>query len=71
MPLILAAALLCSCSNDSEDAPEKGSIKAMTEEIGHEAAQMIQAPIDKANFTVDQENKRMEELEERLNNASE
>lgn len=71
IPLILVATLLFACSNEKKEPPEKGSIQAMTEEIGHEAAQTLQEPIDMANITVDQEDERIKKLEDQLDKLSE
>lgn len=65
--LLLAALLATGCSDSDQKEAKPGSIQATTEEIGHEAAQMIKAPIDKAQITADQENERLKALEERLN----
>lgn len=65
--LLFIATSIYACSENDEEAAEPNSLKAMAEEIGHEAAKNIQQPIDKAHLTVDQENQRLKELEKRLN----
>lgn len=65
--LLMFVVFLSSCSESKEEMAEPGSVRAQAEQIGHEAAQMIQAPMNKAQRTVDQENDRIRELEERLN----
>lgn len=68
MAILVCTTLLYACSESVEDPAEPGSIRAQTEEIGHEAAQMIQEPMDRAQEMADQENERIRQLEERLNN---
>ena len=63
--VLLAAVSLAACSVEEHE-PEQGSIRAQTEQIGHEAAQNIMEPIDKAELTVEKEEQRMREMEKRL-----
>lgn len=65
--ILLFTAYLSACSESSEETAKPGSINAQAEQIGHEAAQAIQAPMDRAQIVVDQENKRLREMEDRLN----
>lgn len=64
--MVIAAALMWSCSNDGNDEEKKGKIEIMTEEIGQEGVRMIKTPIDKAKAVADQEEERAREMD-RLN----
>lgn len=65
--IILSATLLCSCSNETdEQEPQKESYQSQSEQIGHEAAEAIKVPMEKAENAVDIENERMKEYEKSL-----
>jgi type IV pilus biogenesis protein CpaD/CtpE len=64
---LLAASLLSSCSNDTEnDVQQPESYETQSAKIGHEAAQAIKVPMENAQDAVDLENERTQEYEKRL-----
>ena len=65
--LLFFAFFFNACSEGVEETAEPGSVRAQAEQIGHEAAQAIKAPMEKAQISVDQENDRIRELEKKLN----
>ncbi|MDH3328503.1 MAG: hypothetical protein OEM01_04660 [Desulfobulbaceae bacterium] len=65
--ILLAATLLCSCSNDLENnAEQTESYETRSAEIGHETAKMITVPMESAQDAVIRENERAREYEKRL-----
>lgn len=54
---------LAACSKSSDEEPDKGAIKELTDKVAHEAANEIQKPINKA--------KRLQKMAEEKEEAAE
>ena len=65
---LLAAVLLCACSNGNDQEKKPGKIETMTKEVGQEAVRAIKTPIDKAQAVANQEEQRAQEMNERQEN---
>jgi len=64
--VFLTTVFFASCSGDMESDEKTKTIHTQTEQIGHEAAEMIKIPMDKAQGAVDRENERLQKLDKRL-----
>ena len=71
MPKNCAAGLaLWGCSNNSDGEPEKGAIRKMTDQVAHDLSHKIRSPIDKARAVKDQEEDRLNDLEDTSEESS-
>ena len=67
MILFLSSILICACSSDNEKETKTGKIDTMTKEVGQEAVRMIKTPIEKAQAVADEEKKRTQDMDKRVN----
>lgn len=66
--LLLCSAAIFACSNntEAEAEPEKGVIEEMTDKAAKEAINRIRTPLNKARSAADQEEERLNDMEESL-----
>ncbi len=66
--LLLGGAALIACSNnqEAEQEPEKGVIEEMTDRAAKEAVNRIRTPLNKARSAADQEEERLNDMDESL-----
>jgi hypothetical protein len=61
-----AALLACSNNNDAESDSEKGTIEKMTDKAAKEVVNRIRTPINKARSVKNQQEDRLDEMDESL-----
>jgi hypothetical protein len=61
-----AALLACSNNNEAESESEKGTIEKMTDKAAKEMVNRIRTPINKAHSVKDQQEDRLNEMDESL-----
>lgn len=61
-----AGLLACSNSNEAESEPQKGVIEKMTDKAAQKAVDRIRTPLDKARSAANQEEDRLNDLDESL-----
>ena len=68
LTLFLSCAGLFSCSdnNKAESEPQKGAIEKMTDQAAQKAINRIRTPLDKARSAANQEEDRMNDMDESL-----
>lgn len=68
MALIFGCAGLfaCSNSNEAESEPQKGVIEQMTDKAAQKAINRIRSPLDKARSAANQEEDRLNDMDESL-----
>ncbi|MBW2704677.1 MAG: hypothetical protein JRD84_00025 [Deltaproteobacteria bacterium] len=62
--VLFTALCLWGCSSNSGEEPEKGAIRKMTDQVAHDLSHKIRSPIDKARAAKNQEEDRLNDLEE-------
>lgn len=69
MALFLGCAGLLACSNshEAESEPQKGVIEKMTDKAAKKAVSRIRSPLDKARSVAGQEEDRLHDMDESLN----
>ena len=67
--LLLGGAGLRACSNDheTESEPQKGAIEQMTDKAAQKAIKRIRTPLNKARSAADQEEGRLNDMDEAVN----
>jgi len=55
---------LWGCSRNSGEETEKGAIRKMTDQVAHDLSHKMRSPIDKARAAKNQEEDRLNDLEE-------
>jgi hypothetical protein len=68
--LLFTALSLWSCSSNSGEESEKGAIRKMTDQVAHDLSHKIRSPIDKARAARDQEEDRLNDLEDTAEESS-
>ncbi len=68
--VLMAGLSLWGCSSNSGEADEKGAIREMTDQVAHDLSHRIKAPINKARAVKNQEQGRLDELEETAEESS-
>ena len=68
--VLMAGLSLWGCSSNSEEADEKGAIREMTDEVAHDLSRRIKDPINKARAARNQEEGRLDELEDTAEESS-
>ena len=68
--LLFTALSLGGCSNNSGEESEKGAIRKMTDQVAHDLSHKIRSPIDKARAVKDQEEDRLNDLEDTSEESS-
>ena len=68
--LLLASVSLWGCSGNSGEESEKGAIRKMTDQVAHDLSHKIRSPIDKARAVKDQEEERLNDLEDAAEESS-
>jgi spermidine/putrescine-binding protein len=61
-----AALLACSNNNEAESEPEKGRIEKMTDKAAKKMVKRIRTPINKARSVKDQQEDRLNDMDESL-----
>ena len=62
--VLFTALCLWGCSSNSGEESEKGAIRKMTDQVAHDLSHKIRSPIDKARAAKNQEEDRLNDLEE-------
>ncbi len=62
-----AALFACSNNNEAESEPPKGVIEQMTDNAAKKAVNRIRSPLDKARSVADQEQDRLNDMDQSLN----
>ena len=68
--LLFAGVLLWSCSNNPGEESEKGTIRMKTDQVAHDLSHKIRSPIDKARAVKEQEEERLNDLEDTAEESS-
>jgi hypothetical protein len=68
--MLFAGLILWSCSNSSGEESEKGAIRKMTDQVAHDLSHKIRNPIDKARAAKEQEENRLNDLEDTAEESS-
>lgn len=68
--MLFAGLLLWSCSNRSGEESEKGAIRKMTDQVAHDLSHKVRDPIDKARAVKEQEEDRLNDLEDTAEESS-
>ena len=68
--VLMAGLFLWGCSGNSGEADEKGAIRKMTDEVAHDLSHRIKDPINKARAAKNQEQGRLDELEDTAEEAA-
>ena len=68
--LLMAGLSLWGCSSNSGEEDERGAIREMTDEVAHDLSNRIKNPINKARATKNQEQGRLDELEDTAEESS-
>ena len=63
--LLFTTLFLWGCSGNSGEETEKGAIRKMTDQVAHDLSHKIRNPIDKARAAKDQEEDRLNDLEDK------
>ena len=66
LALLLGGAALLACSNNKEAESEKGIIEKMTDKTAKEMVDRIRTPIEKARSAKDQQEDRLNDMDESL-----
>lgn len=65
--ILMTVFFLSACSGDAEESTtERANYAKQSAQIGHDAAQSIKVPMDRAENMVDMENQRLREYEKSL-----
>ena len=69
MALFCGCAVLFACSNnnEAESEPPKGVIEQMTDKAAQKAINQIRTPLDNARSVADQEQDRLNDMDESIN----
>ena len=67
---LMAGLSLWGCSSNSGEADEKGAIREMTDEVAHDLSDRIKNPINKARAAKNQEQGRLDDLEDAAEDSS-
>jgi len=70
IPLLFASVFLWSCSNNPGEESEKGTIRKMTDQVAHDLSHKIRSPIEKARAVKEQEEDRLNDLEDTAEESS-
>ena len=68
--LLFTTLCLWGCSSNSGEESEKGAIRKMTDQVAHDLSHKMRNPIDKARAVKDQEEDRLNDLEETTEESS-
>jgi hypothetical protein len=68
--MLFAGLLLWSCSNRSGEESEKGAIRKMTDQVAHDLSHKVRDPIDSARAVKEQEEDRLNDLEDTTEESS-
>ena len=68
--VLFTAFCLWGCSSNSGEESEKGTIRKMTDQVAHDLSDKIKNPIDKARAVKDQEEDRLNDLEDTAEDSS-
>lgn len=66
LALFFGGAALFACTNNKEAEPKKGMIEEMTDKAAKEMVDRIRTPLDKARSAADQEEDRLNDMNESL-----
>ena len=68
--VFMAGLALWGCSSTSGEEDERGAIREMTDEVAHDLSRRIKDPINKARAAKNQEQGRLDELEDTAEETS-
>jgi hypothetical protein len=68
--LLIAGLSLWGCSSNSGESDEKGAIREMTDQVAHDLSHRIKDPINKARAVKNQEQDRLDEVEDTAEESS-
>ena len=66
LSLFLGGAALFACSNNNDPEPQKGAIEEMTDKAAKAAVKKIRTPLNKARSAADQQEDRLNVMDESL-----
>lgn len=64
---VSAGLVACSNNNEAESEPPKGAIEQMTDKAAQKAIKQIRTPLDNARSVADQEQDRLNDMDESIN----
>lgn len=64
---VSAGLFACSNNNEAESEPPKGAIEQMTDKAAQKAIKQIRTPLDNARSVADQEQDRLNDMDESIN----
>ena len=67
---LMAGPALWGCSGNSGEESEKGAIREMTDQVAHDLSNRIKDPINKARSARNQEQDRLDELDDTAEESS-
>lgn len=70
LAVLMAGFALWGCSGNSGEESEKGAIREMTDEVAHDLSNRIKDPINKARSARNQEQDRLDELDDAADETS-
>jgi hypothetical protein len=70
LAMLMAGFALWGCSGNSGKESEKGAIREMTDEVAHDLSNRIKDPINKARAASNQEQDRLDELDDTAEESS-
>ena len=70
LALLFATVYLWGCSSNSGEESEKGAIRKMTDQVARDLSHKIRSPIDKARAVKEQEEERLNDLEDTAEESS-
>jgi hypothetical protein len=68
--VLMAGPALWGCSSNSGEEDQRGAIREMTDEVAHDLSRRIKDPINKARAAKNQEQGRLDELEDTAEETS-
>ena len=68
--VFIAALSFWGCSGNSGEEDERGAIREMTDEVAHDLSHRLKDPINKARAATNQEQDRLDELEDTAEESS-
>ena len=70
MAVFIVALFFWGCSSNSGEEDDRGAIREMTDQVAHDLSSRIKDPIDKARAATNQEQDRLDELEDTAEETS-
>ena len=70
LAVLMVGLAFWGCSGNSGEESEKGAIREMTDQVAHDLSKRIKDPIDKARSVRNQEQHRLDELDDTAEESS-